>query len=156
MRIKAKKTNSVSENAIRSSYFVIQSRKVMHLSRSTLSMKRMTLLHGYMCFFTVDVSTQKIKILTNHIIDQRPWVILNNRVRPAWLTKRPSCIACVADALNLLQRVFSLTWPAIMQIYWNKRKRLQKKGVQLPEDWFGTPYGRFIVLGHQYGRRDVM
>ena len=36
-------------------------------------------------------------------------------------------------------RVFSLTWPASMQIYWNKRKRLHKKGVQLPEDWFGTP-----------------
>ena len=36
MRIKAKKTNSASENAIRSSYFVIQSRKMMHLSRSTL------------------------------------------------------------------------------------------------------------------------
>ena len=26
-----------------------------------------------------------------------------------------------------------------MQIYWNKRKRLHKKSVQLPEDWFGTP-----------------
>ena len=36
-------------------------------------------------------------------------------------------------------RVFSLTWPASMQIYWNKRKRLHKKRVQLPEDWFGTP-----------------
>ena len=36
-------------------------------------------------------------------------------------------------------RVFSLTWPAYMQIYWNKRKRLDKKRVQLPEDWFGTP-----------------
>ena len=35
--------------------------------------------------------------------------------------------------------VFSLTWPACMQIYWNKRKRLHKKRVQLPEDWFGTP-----------------
>ena len=34
--------------------------------------------------------------------------------------------------------VFSLTWPASMQIYWNKRKRLHKKRVQLPEDWFGT------------------
>ena len=78
MKIKAKKTNSASENAIRSSYFVIQSRKVMHLSRSTFSMKRMTLLHGYMYFFTVGVSTQKIKILTNHISDQRPWVIINN------------------------------------------------------------------------------
>ena len=26
-----------------------------------------------------------------------------------------------------------------MQIYWNKRKRLHKKRVQFPEDWFGTP-----------------
>ena len=38
-----------------------------------------------------------------------------------------------------LYRVFSLTCPAFMQIYWNKRKRLHKKRVQLPEDWFGTP-----------------
>ena len=36
-------------------------------------------------------------------------------------------------------RVFSLTWPASMQIYCNKRKRLHKKRVQLPQDWFGTP-----------------
>ena len=36
-------------------------------------------------------------------------------------------------------RVFSLTWPASTQIYWNKRKRLHKKRVQLPQDWFGTP-----------------
>ena len=35
--------------------------------------------------------------------------------------------------------MFSLTWPVSMQIYWNKRKRLHKKRVQLPEDWFGTP-----------------
>ena len=35
--------------------------------------------------------------------------------------------------------VLSLTWPASMQIYWNKRKRLHKKRVQLPQDWFGTP-----------------
>ena len=38
-----------------------------------------------------------------------------------------------------LNRVFSLTRPAYMQIYWNKRTRLHKKRVQLPEDWFGTP-----------------
>ena len=31
-------------------------------------------------------------------------------------------------------RVFSLTWPASMQMYWNKRKRLHKKRVQLPLD----------------------
>ena len=36
-------------------------------------------------------------------------------------------------------RVFSLTWPASMQIFWNKRKRLHKKRLQLPQDWFGTP-----------------
>ena len=35
--------------------------------------------------------------------------------------------------------MFSPTWPASMQIVWNKRKRLHKKGVQLPQDWFGTP-----------------
>jgi len=34
--------------------------------------------------------------------------------------------------------VFSLTWSASMQIYWNKRKRLHKKRVQLSQDWFGT------------------
>ena len=36
-------------------------------------------------------------------------------------------------------RVFSLTWPASMQICWNKRKRLHEKSVHLPQDWFGTP-----------------
>ena len=38
-----------------------------------------------------------------------------------------------------LYRAFSLTWPVSMQIYWNKRKCLHKKRVQLPRDWFGTP-----------------
>ena len=39
---------------------------------------------------------------------------------------------------KFLSRVF-VTWPASMQIYWNKRKRLHKKRVQLPRDWFGKP-----------------
>ena len=31
-------------------------------------------------------------------------------------------------------------WLATIQIYWNnKKKSLQKKRVQLPNDWFGTP-----------------
>ena len=47
-----------------------------------------------------------------------------------------------------LSRVFSLTWPASMQIDWNKRKRLHKKRVQLPQDWFGTPiWPRFYCFG---------
>ena len=36
-------------------------------------------------------------------------------------------------------RAFSLTLPGFMLIHWNKRKRLHKKRVQLPQDWFGTP-----------------
>ena len=36
-------------------------------------------------------------------------------------------------------RVFSLTWPAFMQMFWNKRNHLHKKRVHLPQDWFGTP-----------------
>ena len=37
------------------------------------------------------------------------------------------------------------------------KKRLHKKRVQLPKDWIGTPtWPLFIVLGHQYGRCDVM
>ena len=36
-------------------------------------------------------------------------------------------------------RAFSLTCPGSMQIYWNKGKRLQKKRVQLPQDWFVSP-----------------
>ena len=36
-------------------------------------------------------------------------------------------------------RAFSLTWLTSIQIYWNKRKRLHRKRVQFPQDWFGTP-----------------
>ena len=43
------------------------------------------------------------------------------------------------NALECHYRAFLLTWPTSMQIYWNKRKCLHKKRVQLPQDWFGTP-----------------
>ena len=33
---------------------------------------------------------------------------------------------------------YFIEWPASMQIYWNKRKCLHKKGTQLLQDWFGT------------------
>ena len=36
-------------------------------------------------------------------------------------------------------RAFLPSWPASMQIYWNKRKLLNKKRVQLQQDWLGTP-----------------
>ena len=35
-----------------------------------------------------------------------------------------------------------------MQVFWNKRKSLHKKRVQLPEDWFGTPtWPPFLCFG---------
>ena len=44
------------------------------------------------------------------------------------------------QGVNLLaNRAFSLTWPASMLIYWNKRKFLHKKRIQFPQDCLGTP-----------------
>ena len=48
-------------------------------------------------------------------------------------------------SMILIYRVFSLT-PTPMQIYWNKRKPLYKKRVQLPKDSFGTPTMAAISL----------
>ena len=67
-----------------------------------------------------------------------PW-----RLRKSWHRQGPERNPTVSlwiwqAKFKLSNRVFSLTWPASMQIYWNKRKRLHKKRVQLPEDWFGT------------------
>ena len=48
--------------------------------------------------------------------------------------------SCSRDQLmQKAYRAFSITWPASVQIYWNKRKRLHKKRVQLPQDLFKTP-----------------
>ena len=52
----------------------------------------------------------------------------------------PLSVSCLQLALNWFSGAFSITWPASMQIYWNKRKRLHKKRVQLPQDCFGTPW----------------
>ena len=58
---------------------------------------------------------------------------------------------------SLRYGAFSLTWPASMLIYWNKRKFLRKKIVQFPQVVLVHQHGgRIIVLEHQYGRRDVM
>ena len=56
-------------------------------------------------------------------------------------------------------RAFSLTWLAAIQIYWNKRKFLQKKkvGSTPHRTGLGHQHGRrFIVSGHQYGGLDAM
>ena len=75
-------------------------------------------------------------------------------VIPEWLSGRVSYQNEIRT--KTAYRAFSLTWPASMQIYDNKRNYLHKKRVQLPQDCFGTPtWPPFIVLENQYGRRDV-
>ena len=48
-------------------------------------------------------------------------------------------ISWKGDNISNCYRVFSLTWPKSMQIHLDKKNRLQKKRVQFPRDWFGTP-----------------
>ena len=52
----------------------------------------------------------------------------------------------------LKYRAFSLTWPASVQIHWNKRKPLRKKRVGLEQQH----NHHFIALEHQYGCHDAM
>ena len=42
--------------------------------------------------------------------------------------------------VKVVNGALSLTWPLSMQKYWNKRKHLHKKSVQLLQDWFETPW----------------
>ena len=54
-------------------------------------------------------------------------------------------------------RVFSLTWPASMQIYGTKESVCIRKEFNSHRTGLEHQHGRrFIVLEHQYGRRDVM
>ena len=49
---------------------------------------------------------------------------------------------------------FSLTWSASLTIELNKRNRLFKKRIELPQDWFGkTTWQLLIVFEHQNDRR---
>ena len=52
---------------------------------------------------------------------------------------------------------YSLTWPASMQIYGNKRNFYIRKEFNSHRIGLEHQHGRrFIVLENQYGRRDVM
>ena len=54
-------------------------------------------------------------------------------------------------------RAFSLTWPAVMQIYWMSDSFYMRKMFNCRRTGLRHQHGpRFIVLGHQYGGRDVM
>ena len=56
-----------------------------------------------------------------------------------WKTYLFGAKFCFCHSRSMANRAFSLTCPASMQIYWNKRKRLHKKNVWLPQDSVGTP-----------------
>ena len=64
-------------------------------------------------------------------------IIIKNKIQAARVRGRGKVDFSLLSLVIL--RVFSLTWPASMQVYRNKRKRLHKKRVQLPQDWFRTP-----------------
>ena len=49
------------------------------------------------------------------------------------------CVRCNGVILLILSCIFAHTLPAAAQIFCNKRKLLNKKRVQLPKDWFGSP-----------------
>ena len=76
--------------------------------------------------------------------------------------KSPTLVVLVVFVLLVFDKsACSLSWPATMQIYWSKRKFLYKNkrfsshrtGLEHLEHQHGR---RFIVLGLQNGRHDVM
>ena len=56
---------------------------------------------------------------------------------PPHLTRLPQSSLFPFPHLAGQYRAYTCTYLAAMQIYWNKRKCLHKKIVQLPQDWFG-------------------
>ena len=110
------------------------------------------------------VNSVKFKHQINKWIDNR-WknkIIKSNTVRRVSAKINMSFVH-VQERLRFLlgldkeYRVFSLTWSASMQIYWNKRKRLHKKRVKLHRICLGHQHGRHIIfLEHLFGLRDVM
>ena len=99
--------------------------------------------HGYRSFFFSDDCTKQIDSML-------PWVCLvtdhrgHQNVVKTSVTHSPAArvpLFCFKHILmsSVIYRAFSLTWPECMLIYWNKRKHLHEKRVQLPEDFLGTP-----------------
>ena len=58
---------------------------------------------------------------------------------------------------NFTNRAFLPTWPASMQIYWNRRTVCIRKEFNSQRIGLGHQHGhRFIDLEPQYGRGDVV
>ena len=79
---------------------------------TVLNCKKITKPGSFLDFFTA------IKCISQHF-----WVLL-----AAEMTDFPILLYTTTSQVKFLPfyRVFSLTWPEYIQIYWNKRKRLQK------------------------------
>ena len=99
--------------------------------------------HGYRSFFFSDDCTKQIDSML-------PWVcsVTDHRghqnVVKTSVTHSPAArvpLFCFKHILmsSVIYRAFLLTWPESMLIYWNKRKHLHEKRVQLPKDFLGTP-----------------
>ena len=88
----------------------------------------------------IKIKITKIYRLKESSIPQyRKLTPMSPSVREKWVEVWDTGNLKTALYHTLAFRAFSLTWPASMLIYWNKRKFLHKKRVQPPQDWFGTP-----------------
>ena len=79
--------------------------------------------------------------VTCHVQGSKWWpVFMFSLVRLVFFSSfhcEPWCHTKIANSPFLCESnsiLFSLTWPASMEIYWNRRNRLHKKRVQLPQD----------------------
>ena len=102
-------------------------------------------------------SKSKSILLAFKICTQNAVTPIEDCMKPAWKGTKDRFRILDSKLGRVFNRAFSLMWPASMQIYRNKRKRLHKKKVQPHRIGFEHQHGRhFIVLKHQYGRRDVI
>ena len=69
---------------------------------------------------------------------QSGWAFPRFAIAPCTLL----CVCVRRIDTFLVNRAFSFTWQTAMQIFYDKRRRLQKKRVKLPRDWLRTPTWR--------------
>ena len=86
---------------------------------------------------------KELKFRLKLLLVLAPGRSLNPSALPAVTKERvkiQSLYPCPApQGCHLLYRAYSLSWPASMQIYGNKRNFLHKERVQLLQSLFGTP-----------------
>ena len=95
-----------------------------------------------------------------HAMTQQHVLTANNLLysQDTWDQSQPIVLEFRGKMMNFVlkiryDRAFSLTWSAVVQIYWNQRNVFHKKKDPSLEHQHGR---RLIVLVHQYGGRNVM